>query len=66
MARGLEPLVYAGVVEGKPKEEWSLKPARELLALKICDPAMGSGGFLVQEASLSLSGRATRGSLGDR
>ncbi len=48
VARGLEPLVYVGVVEGKPKEEWSLKTARELLALKVCDPAMGSGGFLVQ------------------
>lgn len=44
----LEPLVYAGVAEGKPKEEWQLRSAAELLQLKICDMAMGSGAFLVQ------------------
>jgi hypothetical protein len=44
----LEPLVYEGVAEGKPKEEWRLKSAAELLALKVCDMAMGSGAFLVQ------------------
>jgi hypothetical protein len=44
----LEPLVYEGVAEGKPKEEWQLKSAAELLNLKICDMAMGSGAFLVQ------------------
>ncbi|MBD2520643.1 restriction endonuclease, partial [Nostoc sp. FACHB-973] len=44
----LEPLVYEGVVEGKPKEQWKLKSAAELLKLKICDMAMGSGAFLVQ------------------
>ncbi|MGF1518898.1 MAG: Eco57I restriction-modification methylase domain-containing protein [Nodosilinea sp.] len=44
----LEPLVYAGVAEGKPKEDWRLRSAAELLALKVCDMAMGSGAFLVQ------------------
>jgi hypothetical protein len=44
----LEPLVYTGPAEGKPKAEWKLKPARELLALKVCDMTMGSGAFLVQ------------------
>jgi len=44
----LEPAVYEGPAEGKPKEEWRLRPAGELLALKICDMAMGSGAFLVQ------------------
>jgi hypothetical protein len=44
----LEPLVYAGPAEGLPKAEWKLKPARELLDLKICDMACGSGAFLVQ------------------
>ncbi|MFW6358384.1 MAG: Eco57I restriction-modification methylase domain-containing protein [Chroococcales cyanobacterium] len=44
----LQPLVYEGVATGKPKEEWQLKPAKELLALKVCDMAMGSGAFLVQ------------------
>ena len=29
-------------------EDWELKSAGELLELKICDPAMGSGAFLVQ------------------
>jgi hypothetical protein len=46
----LEPMVYVGPAEGNPKEEWKLKPARELLDLKICDMACGSGAFLVQAA----------------
>ena len=44
----LEPLVYLGPAEGKPKEEWKLRSARELLDLKVCDMACGSGAFLVQ------------------
>jgi hypothetical protein len=44
----LEPLVYIGPAEGLPKSEWKLKTAKELLALKICDMACGSGAFLVQ------------------
>ena len=46
----LEPLVYTGPAEGKPKAEWKLKSAKELLELKICDMACGSGAFLVQAA----------------
>jgi hypothetical protein len=44
----LEPLVYVGPAEGKPREEWRLKSPAELLALKVCDMAMGSAAFLVQ------------------
>lgn len=44
----LEPIVYIGPSEGKPVEEWKLKSPAELLNLKICDLAMGSGAFLVQ------------------
>jgi hypothetical protein len=44
----LEPVVYVGAAEGKPREEWTLKSSREILDLKVCDPAMGSGAFLVQ------------------
>lgn len=44
----LEPLVYVGPAEGSPKEEWKLRSAKELLDLKICDMACGSGAFLVQ------------------
>lgn len=44
----LEPLVYVGPAEGKPREDWILRRPRELLDLRICDPAMGSGAFLVQ------------------
>jgi hypothetical protein len=44
----LEPLVYIGPAEGLPKAEWKLKTAKEILALKVCDMAMGSGAFLVQ------------------
>jgi len=44
----LEPLVYEGPAEGKPKEEWKRRSAKELLDLNICDMACGSGAFLVQ------------------
>ncbi len=44
----LEPLVYIGPIEGMPREKWKLKSPAQLLALKICDMAMGSGAFLVQ------------------
>jgi hypothetical protein len=44
----LEPLVYTGPAEGLPQAEWQLKSAVELLQLKVCDIAMGSGAFLVQ------------------
>lgn len=46
----LEPLVYVGPAEGTPKTDWKLKSAAELLDLKICDMACGSGAFLVQAA----------------
>jgi hypothetical protein len=44
----LTPVVYRGPAEGKTPNEWELKSVGELLDLKICDPAMGSGAFLVQ------------------
>ena len=44
----LEPLVYEGPAEGALKENWKLRSAREILDLKVCDMAMGSGAFLVQ------------------
>jgi type II restriction/modification system DNA methylase subunit YeeA len=50
---------YSGV---KPKEEWKLRSARELLDLKILDMACGSGAFLVQ-ADRYLAERLRRGRL---
>ena len=44
----LEPIVYIGPSVGKERGDWQLKSPAQLLALKICDPAMGSGAFLVQ------------------
>ncbi len=44
----LTPVAYRGPAEGKAPEDWKLKSAEELIDLKICDPAMGSGAFLVQ------------------
>jgi type II restriction/modification system DNA methylase subunit YeeA len=44
----LEPLVYIGPAEGLPRDQWKLRSAKELLALKICDMACGSGAFLVR------------------
>ncbi|WP_370011851.1 type IIL restriction-modification enzyme MmeI [Nocardiopsis sp. LDBS0036] len=44
----LDPLAYApGPAEGAAEEQWRVKPAEELLKLKVCDPAMGSGAMLV-------------------
>ncbi len=51
----LEPLVYVGPSEGKPKAEWKFKSAREILALKVCDMTR----VLVRSScNLSLSRRA--------
>ncbi|MEQ1947248.1 MAG: DNA methyltransferase [Bryobacteraceae bacterium] len=44
----LEPICYEGPAEGNPATEWKLKDAGELLSLKICDPACGSGAFLAE------------------
>ena len=44
----VEPLVYIGPAEGLPEAEWKLRSPKEILALKICDLAMGSGALLVQ------------------
>jgi hypothetical protein len=44
----LEPLVYDGPAEGRPKETWCLKSAKDILSLRICDMTMGSAAFLVQ------------------
>jgi len=48
VAETLTPVAYVGPAEGKPRAERVLKSPAELLELKICDPAMGSGAFLVQ------------------
>lgn len=44
----LEPVVYCGPADGLPRAEWQLKSVEEILNLKVCDLAMGSGAFLVQ------------------
>lgn len=44
----MEPIVYVGPALGTPRSEWKLKSPSEILNLKVCDPAMGSGAFLVQ------------------
>jgi hypothetical protein len=44
----LEPLVYSPGPAERPKpEEWKLKSSVEILRLKVCDPAVGSGAILV-------------------
>ena len=48
VAETLTPVAYVGPAEGTPRDQWVLKSPAELLDLKICDPAMGSGAFLVQ------------------
>ena len=44
----LTPIAYVCPAEGTPRVNWSLISPAQLLDLKICDPAMGSGAFLVQ------------------
>lgn len=48
VAETLTPVAYVGPADGAPRDQWILKSPAELLDLKICDPAMGSGAFLVQ------------------
>jgi len=48
VAETLTPIAYVGPAQGTPRADWALKSPAELLNLKICDPAMGSGAFLVQ------------------
>jgi hypothetical protein len=44
----LDPLVYEpGPAEGADPASWRLRPPAELLTLRVCDMAMGSGAFLV-------------------
>ena len=44
----LDPLAYRpGPAEDADRERWLLRPAGELLSLRVCDMAMGSGAFLV-------------------
>ncbi len=57
----LEPLVYVGPAEGTPKEEWKLRSAKELLDLKICDMACGSGRSSSRRAGIWRSGWSRRG-----
>jgi hypothetical protein len=44
----LEPLLYKGVGEGGDATPENLISPAQILALKVCDPACGSGAFLVQ------------------
>lgn len=44
----LEPLLYSGVSQGQEPVPERLKAPAEILSLKICDFACGSGAFLVQ------------------
>ncbi|MEE3559919.1 hypothetical protein QO161_32945, partial [Pseudomonas aeruginosa] len=44
----LTPIAYVGPTQGTPRADWALRSPADLLDLKICDPAMGSGAFLVQ------------------
>jgi len=48
VAETLTPIAYVGPAQGALRADWVLKSPTELLDLKICDPAMGSGAFLVQ------------------
>lgn len=44
----LDPLIYTGPELAKTEADWVLCSPEEILDLKVCDPACGSGAFLVQ------------------
>jgi hypothetical protein len=44
----LDPLLYVGVRDGVEPSEETLKVPADILSLRVCDPACGSGAFLVQ------------------
>lgn len=44
----LTPLAYEGPSEGADPDDWNLRRPATLMNLRVCDPAMGSGAFLVQ------------------
>jgi hypothetical protein len=46
--RALSPLVYEGPAEGAPRAQWKLRSPDQILALRICDMALGAGAFLIQ------------------
>jgi hypothetical protein len=48
VATTLAPLVYTGVDQGEEVAVERLRSPEKLLDLKVCDPACGSGAFLVQ------------------
>lgn len=48
VAKTLDPLLYRGTADGVAASRETLLSAREILELKVCDPACGSGGVLVQ------------------
>jgi type I restriction-modification system DNA methylase subunit len=48
VSKTLAPLVYQGASEGVNNNDWKLYSSNVILNLRICDPAMGSGAFLVQ------------------
>jgi hypothetical protein len=56
----LAPLCYSpGPAEGAVAAAWRVRPAAELLNLRVVDPAMGSGAFLLS-ACRYLAGRVVR------
>jgi hypothetical protein len=48
VTHALEPLVYEGPAEGRDRNAWQRWAPDKILELKVCDPACGSGAFLVQ------------------
>ncbi len=46
--RTLDPLLYQGLADGADPTPETLRSPKEILALKVCDMATGSGAFLVQ------------------
>jgi hypothetical protein len=44
----LGPLVYERSSAGAPRAAWRTRSSSDILSLRVCDPSMGSGAFLVQ------------------
>ena len=44
----INPLIFKGCRDGKPEKDWELISSKEMLDLKVCDPSVGGGIFLLQ------------------
>lgn len=66
VAHALAPLCYSpGPQDGADPAAWRVRPAAEILALRVCDPAVGSGAILVAACRYLAAALVETGAYGD-